>query len=161
MNYSVYLAGPITGQTLEGAKDWRAIAREYLAAFGVHTYDPLRGKAYLNSIIGENGTYGDQYDTVHPMSSGHGITHRDRWDVRRADLVFVNLVPAPEKVSIGTVMEIAWADAAGVYTLVAMEEANIHRHGMLENTASLVIPSFEDALKLVPTILGIEGEGTP
>lgn len=149
----VYLAGPITGQSLTGANDWRTEATAYLKDFGITAISPLRGKEYLNSIVGADGTYGMEY-AAHPMSTQHGITLRDRWDCRRADMVFVNLHPAPDKVSIGTVLEIAWADAAGKYILVVMEPGSAHDHAMLREAASLVLEDFDEALHLVPVILG-------
>ena len=154
MMYTVYLAGPITGQSLAGANDWRTEAAAYLADFGINAITPLRGKEYLNSIVGPDGTYGVSY-SVHPMSGPHGITMRDRWDCQRSDLVFVNLLPAPDKVSIGTVMEVAWANAASKYVLVVIGGGNVHDHAMLREAASLVLPDFYEALHLVPTILGV------
>ena len=151
----MYLAGPITGQTLDGANDWRTTAADYLGDFGINAITPLRGKDYLNSIVGPSGTYDVSY-SVHPMSGPHGIVARDRWDCQRADLVFVNLHPAPGRVSIGTCMEVAWADAAGVYCLVTMQEGNVHQHAMLVEAASLVILDFDEALQLVPVILGVK-----
>ncbi|MGH7534767.1 MAG: nucleoside 2-deoxyribosyltransferase [Gemmatimonadales bacterium] len=153
MKSLVYLAGPITGQSLAGANDWRAAAAEYLAEHGVNAITPLRGKDYLNTIVGADGTYGMEYE-VHPMSAAHGITARDRWDCQRSDLVLVNLLPAGDRVSIGTVMEVAWADAARKYVLVVMEPGGVHDHAMLREAASLVLPDLEEALHLVPVILG-------
>lgn len=150
----VYLAGPITGQTLAGANDWRTVAKEYLADHGINAVSPLRGKDYLNSLVGVDGAYGMEYKE-HPMSTAHGITARDWWDCRRADMVFVNLLLAGEKVSIGTVMEVAWAHAAGRYVLVVMEQGSVHDYAMLREAANLVIPDFDEALHLVPTILGV------
>lgn len=155
MSKLVYLAGPITGMSLAGANGWRQTAKEYLAAFGISALDPLRGKDYLNSIVGKYGVYAKEYST-HPMSTAHGITHRDRWDATRCDLMFVYFPKKVATVSIGTVMEIAWASLSGVYILAVMDEENIHNHGMLTESCSLVLPSFEEALELIPVILGKE-----
>jgi len=149
------LAGAITGQSLDGANDWRTEATAYLADFGITAISPLRGKEYLHPVVVADGAYRQHY-TAHPMSAPHGIHRRDKWDCQRADLVFVNLLTAPEKVSIGTVLELAWAEAAGRYSLVVLHDrGNVHDHPMLWESASLVMADFREALELIPTILGV------
>lgn len=161
--FKVYLAGPISITTWKGATEWREHAIEYLAKYSIAGINPLRGKDYLKAVVGrkkfENafdkseGVYKGCTDiNIHPLSTAHGITKRDRWDVMRSDLVLVNLM-GTKQVSIGTVMEIAWADAAGKYILIAMENDNIHQHGMVIQSASLIMPTYEKALELVPVIL--------
>ena len=149
---TVYLAGPITGKTVAGANDWRHAAATQLADV-VWTLDPLRGKDYLHALIGD-GIYDRTYPDDHPMSAGHGIYRRDSWDVRRCDMLLVNFVGATQ-VSIGTVMEIAWAEAAGKYVLVAMEADNVHQYPMIIEAASLIVPTLKEALALVPVMLGV------
>lgn len=154
MNTSVYLAGPISGQTLAGANNWRTIAQEYLSNKGIKAITPLRGKDYLNSLVEADGTYKTQY-SEHPMSTPHGITCRDRWDSTRCDLLFAYFPDGLDKVSIGTIMEIAWASMSGVYVLAVIEKDSIHDHGMLTESCSLVLHDFDQALKLIPVILGV------
>ena len=148
---TVYLAGPITGETIAGANDWRRAAAAQLADIGIRTLDPLRGKDYLEAMIG-SGVYDMQYNN-HPLSTGHGIYRRDSWDVRRCDVVLVNFIGA-SRVSIGTVMEIAWAEAAGKYILIAMEDNNVHQYPMIVSAASLILPTLDDALAILPIVLG-------
>lgn len=149
----VYLAGPISGQTIEGALDWRERARTYLLPHQIATLNPLRGKDYLNSIV-KDGVYSTSY-AEHPMSTPHGITMRDRWDATRCDLLLAYFHPTLNKVSIGTVMEIAWASQAGRYVLAVMEPGDVHDHGMLTDSCSLVLRDLDEALHLIPTILGV------
>jgi hypothetical protein len=47
MKHYVYLAGPITGLTYEGATEWRNVAAEKLDSDKIETLSPLRGKNYL------------------------------------------------------------------------------------------------------------------
>ena len=150
---TVYLAGPITGETIAGANDWRQVIAEDLADIGIRALNPLRGKDYLHALIGD-GIYDRTYPDDHPMSAGHGIYRRDSWDVRRCDMLLVNFVGATQ-VSIGTVMEIAWAEAAGKYVLVAMEADNVHQYPMIIEAASLIVPTLKEALALVPVMLGV------
>jgi nucleoside 2-deoxyribosyltransferase len=155
----VYLAGPITGDTWDGATSWRERATRYLRNKGILSLSPMRAKDFLEQQVREDGefkidTTGDPVYTQHPLATAHGITKRDMWDVDRSDLILVNFV-GYEKISIGTVLEIGRASAQNKYILIAMEEGNPHRHGMITELASLVVPTLEEAVMLVPAILGI------
>ena len=159
----VYLAGPISRETWEGAIGWREHARAYLNRYGIATLNPLRAKEFLQRAMGEGRTFSeleksDYSEVSGPYSglvSGHGILHRDRWDVLRSDLILANFEEA-KQISIGTVMEVAWANAAGIYVLTAMAEKSVHDHKMFLEASSLVVPSCANALALIPDILGRE-----
>ena len=47
---TVYLAGPITGLTYDGATDWRAYAKARLAKFGIQAVSPMRAKEFLKAL---------------------------------------------------------------------------------------------------------------
>jgi nucleoside 2-deoxyribosyltransferase len=64
------------------------------------------------------------------MSMPKGLTIRDRWDAMRCDVLLVNLLGAT-KVSIGTVLEIGWANAMDIPIVVRDGAGNIHEHAML------------------------------
>lgn len=100
----VYLAGPIGGLNYGGATYWRDDATQELAWRGITALSPMRGKSYLS---GETKLDATKY--TQPLSSPKGLTTRDRFDVRTCDLVLANLLGAT-RVSIGTVIELAWAD---------------------------------------------------
>lgn len=144
-DYLVYLAGPITGLTYEGASDWREWVAARFPAYIV-AVSPLRGKDYL-----PRGTaLADHYEPA--LSTTKGITTRDRFDVMRADLILVNFLGAT-RVSIGTVMEIAWADMLRKPIVVAMEPGNIHEHGMLKESSGFIVPSLEEAIEVIKAVL--------
>lgn len=148
MNGTVYLAGPITGLTFEGCTDWREYAKGKLAEDGIVGFSPLRCKEYLaeRGVMDAMG-----YDDA-PLSSPKGITTRDRWDVLTRDVVLVNLVGA-ESVSIGTVMEVAWADLARKPVVVAMDEGNVHTHAMLTHAAGFIVPSLLEAIAITKALI--------
>jgi nucleoside 2-deoxyribosyltransferase len=134
----IYLSGPITGITFGEASDWRDYTfRRFLELSGgkIKTLSPMRGKRYLdnNKPIDK---FNDHRKQV--LSSKRMIYTRDRQDTFRADAVLVNLIGAT-KVSIGTVIEIAWADANNVPIIVAMEESNIHRHPILDECCGVIV----------------------
>ena len=145
---NVYLAGPITGQTFGECTDWRQFAIKELASAGITGLSPMRAKDYL-----KNETFvGDEYqDTV--LSSSRGIITRDRWDTTRCDLILVNFLGA-ERVSIGTVMEMAWADACRTPSIVVMKpEGDLHDHSMLREVTGFRVETLEEGLEVAKAIL--------
>lgn len=143
----VYLAGPITGQSYGSATDWRAHAKSYLATYDIQTISPLRHKPYLS----EEQLIKDSYEN-YPLSSRKGTTTRDRFDAMRADVLLANVLGA-EKVSIGTVMEIAWADSKRIPIILVMDDKNIHDHGMLRECAGFIVGTLPDGLDIARAIL--------
>jgi len=144
MKHYCYLAGPITGLTYEGAVDWRDHVAALLNSDKVETLSPMRGKSYL---LNERSLKAEGYSNQ-VMSTAKGINRRDFFDCNRADCVFVNLLGA-KKVSIGTVMEIAWAYAAGIPVIAIMEPDNIHQHAMIEDCVSWKVESIPHAVEIV------------
>ncbi len=144
---SVYLAGPITGLTYAGCTDWRDHASDELAKHGITCYSPMRAKEYLSSKGKLIGSYED-----HPTATAKGITSRDRFDVQTCDLVIMNLLGA-ERVSIGTMIEVGWADAWRKPIVLATEKQNIHTHPMLSEIASFTVHSLADAIAVTRAIL--------
>jgi nucleoside 2-deoxyribosyltransferase len=148
---TVYLAGPITGLDYEGATDWRYAATRLLAP-EIKALSPMRGKEYL-SHVKEFTMDGDRYSPFSVMSSNRGIMTRDRWDATRCDVLLVNLLGA-KRVSIGTVMEIAWADAVRTPIVCIMEpEGNPHEHGMILEAIGFRVPGLEEALHIIKAML--------
>jgi hypothetical protein len=146
----VYLCGPITGASYSGAVDWRAFVAERLSEAAVCAVSPMRGKSYLAQVT----KIASEYPQL-ALSSARGITTRDRWDATRCDILLANFCGA-EKVSIGSVMEIAWADSRRIPIVVAMEKGNVHDHPMLRECAGYVLPTFDEAVSLILALA--EGE---
>lgn len=101
MTHSIYLSGPISEVPLNIAQEWRTnFEKEVQVPDGPHIecINPMRflGTTPMST---EDPTY---------------ITSRDRFDVQRADLLVVNFLyrhQNPEMISIGSVIEMSWADA--------------------------------------------------
>ena len=144
----VYLAGPITGLSYGGAVDWRESVRTDLARAGIRGLSPMRGKEYLKDDTG----IADEYAGM-VLSCSRGITTRDRFDCNRADLLIVNFLGAT-KVSIGTVMEIAWADAKRIPVILVIEdEGNVHDHAMIRECTGFRVNTLEEAVKIAKVVL--------
>lgn len=157
--FSVYLAGPITGLTFDGASDWRDVAKAELARVGVKGFSPLRAKEYLRSegvLTADCAGYGD----LNCLSSPRGIMTRDRWDATRCDAVLVNLLGA-QRVSIGTVMEIAWADAKRKPLIVVMEPTgNVHDHAMITEAIGFRVTSLNEGINVVKALADVSDSGS-
>lgn len=151
MKFLVYTAGPITGLSYEGCTDWREYVADSLSTISdgrIECLSPMRSKSYLR---GPN-PIGDSYEgTI--LSSQKGITARDRYDCTRSDLVFVNMLGA-QRVSIGTVMEIAWADMNRIPIVLVMEkENNMHDHAMIREACPFRVTSLHEGMDVTNSIL--------
>ena len=147
---TVYLAGPITGLSYNGCTDWREHAIKSLSEVGIRGVSPLRAKEYLQNQHVIADCYENQV-----LGSAKGITTRDRWDATRCDILLANLLGA-DKVSIGTVMEIAWADLSRIPVVLVMEpEKNGHDHAMIREAAGFRVTTLEEGLRLVKAILSV------
>lgn len=163
----LYLAGPIAGLTYEqAALDWRAQvisalhddhncsapndgeihSSQYVA---IHCYSPMRGKVFLK---GTGSTIGKQGYEDHPMSSMQGIIGRDRNDVAMADAVFMNVYGA-KAVSIGTTVELGWADAYRKPVILILDKGGVHDHAFFKGLATYVCDSLEQGIECAKALL--------
>jgi nucleoside 2-deoxyribosyltransferase len=143
---TVYLAGPITGQSYKGCTDWREAAIRELAEEGIIGVSPMRGKYYLEN----EGVIGDAYPDK-PMSSEKGITTRDRFDATGCSVLLANFSDA-DRVSVGTCIELGWADANRRPIIVVMEEGNPHWHSMVRAVSGFIVPDLDEAIKIAKAI---------
>lgn len=142
----LYLAGPITGISFDGCTDWREYVASKLPAH-IKGVSPMRGKNYLSKEKKVKDSYEDQ-----PLSCSKGITCRDRFDTTRCDMVFVNFLGA-KKASIGTVMEIAWADMLRKPVVIVMEPDNVHNHSMIRESAGFIVSTLDEGILIATAVL--------
>lgn len=137
----LYLAGPISGATMEDMRSWRERVAEEIDP-RIEVFSPLRSKGH------------ETLDLSHPLCTDRAITTRDLWDVKRADLILVCFEGAA-KVSIGTVMEIAYAHAFRVPVLRVLEPGlkTLHSHPMLDSCTDFWASSIEEAIEMAEMIL--------
>lgn len=143
---TIYLAGPITGLSYDGCTEWRDSVKGDLEAKGYKCLTPMRGKEHLQEIhcLPSGGMVG--------IASDHNIYERDRYDVHRCDILLVNLVGA-QRVSVGTMFEMAWGWKAGKFVLTCMDSGNVHEHAFVKQASSLLVPSLTDAVNYLTNIL--------
>jgi nucleoside 2-deoxyribosyltransferase len=147
--YHVYLAGPIKGLAYEDSVFWRDVIKAVLFDTPIKTLSPMRDKEFLTGQV-INAAYPES-----PLGSAEAITARDRYDVMRSDVILVNLWGAKE-VSIGTVMEIAWADMLRKPVVLVIDKGNVHNHPMLLECCPFVAEDLDTSVKLVKSILGVQ-----
>lgn len=146
-NFLVYLAGPITGLTYCGATSWRDYVIDNLPEHLVGM-SPLRAKSYLKDEQQIEGSYDE---TI--LSSQRGLFARDFFDCNRCDALFVNL-RFTEVVSIGTVMEIAWAYQNRIPVVLVMgEEDEIHNHPMIREACPFVVGNIDEGIHTLAALL--------
>ncbi len=148
-NFLVYLAGPITGVSYGECTEWREKVKEMLDE-NILTLSPMRGKQFIKERSKGMGIAMAYEDS--PLASNKGINTRDYNDVRRADAIFVNFLGA-EKVSIGTVMEIAWARAFSIPVVCIMKKDNIHQHSMLNYACGYIVETLEEGVAVMEALL--------
>jgi nucleoside 2-deoxyribosyltransferase len=150
----VYLAGPITGLKHEEATSWRDDVSDRLSADGIACISPLRGKDYLKGT-GHIEAYG--YNN--PLSTDRAIVTRDRLDLTSSNLVIMNLL-GTSRISIGTMVELGWADAHKIPVLLIIEDhetsmppRNPHEHAFVRELTGWRVNSVEQAIHMVRSIL--------
>ncbi len=139
---TVYLAGPISGLRQADAIEWRRLAREELEKAGQYRcIDPMRGH---DSRRAEEALRADGHNWPYGPKA---VFLRDRHDVARSQILLVNLLGAT-KVSLFTMMEMAWAYDQRSFVLTVMEpEGNVHEHLAVTEASSLVVSTMADAIK--------------
>lgn len=148
---SVYLSGPIAGLTY---KDARFGWREYVAnmmSHGIKVLSPMRHEGHLAEVRGPLEPAGQ---AGHFFSGEKIIVEKDMLDIKRSDIVLVNLLGATTRVSIGTVAEIGMATVLGKTIVLVMEDTgNIHDHPFVTIPAALRLNNLQDAVDAINSLL--------
>lgn len=149
----VYLAGPISGLTYDEATDWRENDTFCfdIECSGFTPLSPMRGKEQFRDA----GRLASTFE-----NDGAAVA-RDLYDIRRSDVVLVNLLHA-KRVSIGTMCELGYAHALAKFIIVVMNPTvlkdnrgleykadALHDHLFVHELASQVVPTLDDALSVL------------
>ena len=144
--FRIYLAGPISGLTYYGSEEWRHDFKENVSSL-IACYSPLRTKEFL----AHEGIIEDSYSTS-PLSTDRGIMTRDHHDCKHADLVVMNFLDV-DRVSIGTVMEAAWAFAYGKPLIAILPKGSVHDHPMIREAITFPADNVAHAVALTHAVL--------
>jgi nucleoside 2-deoxyribosyltransferase len=136
----IYLAGPISGLGYDEVVGKYKEKANVLRDMGYDILCPMTGKTYLrNELKLKAGGYG------YPVSTNHAIFERDRWMVSTADIILADLSNSGDRVSIGTMMELAWTAMLGKHTLIVLPEENIHRHAFVLEAGDIIFTTLDEA----------------
>ena len=136
--FTVYLAGPISGQSFDDVVSYFMDTKKRLESMGYRVLHPMTGKSALrNEVEFRAEGYGN------PTSTNRAIRGRDHWMVKMSDILFMNFSNAGDRVSIGSVSELSWAFEMGKHSVVIMPETHkTHRHAFVLDQADII---FETA----------------
>lgn len=135
----IYLARSISGCTPDEVFEYYDEAAKRWQDVGYKVLSPMLGKEHLRTELQFR-----EHSYKHPISTNHAIFERDKWMVSQADVVYVNLLDT-KRVSIGCMMELAWASLLGKHTVVVMEKENEHRHAFVLEAADILFETEEEA----------------
>lgn len=136
----VYLAGPISGRSYDDVTKTYQEKEIRLRNLGYTVLCPMVGKALLQD---EKELKASGY--TNPTSTNHAIFERDMWMVKQSDVVLADLTDSI-RVSIGTVMELAWASMLEKHTIVVLPKDNIHSHSFILEAADIIFTNLDDAI---------------
>jgi hypothetical protein len=137
----IYLVHPISGLSYDEVVNYYTEKIKFCRDFlGLEVLCPMTGKNYLRNDPALRSHGYDKY----PASTNHAIFSRDKWMVQTADIIYASFIGA-KNVSIGSMMELAWASHFGKHTIVVMEPNNIHQHAFVLEAAQVIFNVEKDA----------------
>lgn len=134
----IYLAGPMTGHSFDEANDWRRDATGALAMVEIETLSPMRGESYL-----QPGT----------IPHTPGIPARDRNDIATCDAVLMNLLEMGSRVSIGTMIELGWADMLRKPVILVRRADCLSQHVMVNAMLSWDVRTLNEGIELAADVV--------
>ena len=147
----IYLSGPITGGSYSDATDWRNTVSDTIRhendPINIQVVSPMRHREYLLQETNVKDGYDD-----HILSCGKAIVARNKFDINRSDLIIMNFLGA-KKASIGSMLELGWANASNVPVICVMDEENVHSHAMVREVSSIIAPNINEAIVAARSLL--------
>lgn len=144
----IYLAGPISGKGYDEVVGLYVQKIELLQDFGYEVLCPMTGKQYLRNEL-EFKSHG----FTNPVSTNHAIFNRDKWMVSQSDVVLADLSNSGERVSIGTMMEMAWSNLSGKHVVAVVPDGNIHNHAFVLEAADIIFKTPEESYQYLHDLI--------
>ena len=161
-NPKVYLAGPIAGCEYDAAIDWRDEAARWFHLREIITLSPMRAKSQLAGGVISHDFRNYNGIGYGPFYTSQGIMTRDFNDVKTCDVALVNLLGS-KRISLGTVMELAWMYAFRKPVVIVIEPSTVSvykAHPMVGAAlGALQFPSLMQGINGVCTVLGVKYDG--
>lgn len=143
----IYLAGPITNKDPD-ALTWKTTFHN----LGNRSWARIIDSARLDDVW-YNRSNTDDGLTTSQLAQQKSIVTRDRNDVANADYMVLNLLEA-EAASIGSMIELGWADAHRIPVITIMNDTNVHNHAFVRELSGWVVSSVEEAAVLLGHLVG-------
>lgn len=125
--YRVYLSGPIASLSPQEANTWREYAEKELIKLSdgkIVGINPIRNSSYIKQKQHTHMT--DDSDVSVRMNdvlqTPKACMSRDFWDILHCDLILINCIGAPERISMGTCIEMGYGKALNKPIIVAVTE---------------------------------------
>ena len=149
--FYIYCVHAMSGLKWEEVETYYKKAKTDLDAMGYYTMHPMCAKSELkgNKFAPKAG------ESSSPIVSAHGITRRDHWMVRKADIVFADLSKAKSK-STGSIAEISVAYTHGKHTIGVMEKGNIHEHAFMSEQFDIIFETYAEAMNYLKKLIAGE-----
>lgn len=151
MTHSIYLSGPVSEVPPNIVQEWRAnFEKEIQVPNGprIECINPMRFAKSTPMSIGDP-TY---------------ITSRDRFDVQRANLLVVNFLYEHQDqdiISIGSVIEMAWADAWRKPIIMAVPvdwKSRLSSHPFITDIVTTIVHTEEELIYQARAFLSISDD---
>jgi hypothetical protein len=88
------------------------------------------------------------------MANAKAVYQKDKFYVRNSDLVVANFLGFNDRISKGSIIELARADAYGIPYIIVSEPDNPNLHCMINEGASWMLNNLEDAATVVNGLFG-------
>ena len=138
---SIYCVHPISGMSSKKVFNYYQRLQKILTEIGgFDIFIPMFGKASLRTELKLRS-----HDYRGPLTNNHSIFNRDKWMVQKSDILLCNLSKT-KRISIGSIMEIAWGNLLGKQIIIIMEKNNIHRHSFTLESATTIFETEKEAI---------------
>ncbi|MCK9371263.1 nucleoside 2-deoxyribosyltransferase [Candidatus Dojkabacteria bacterium] len=143
MKLSIYCAHQISGLTWDDVINYYKATKTKLENLGYEVLIPMTGKSVIRTEVKDKFKPNDY---TSPLATNHAIFERDKWMVTKADILYLNVLGCTT-ISIGSMMELAWASLLGKYTIVVMEKGSVYEHAFVAEAADTIFNTEEEAVE--------------
>lgn len=145
---AVYLAGPVAGCDKGEANDWRHYVDSCLEGSRIRGISPLR----CEPLIGDR--YGVSYENPR-FGTPRAIASKNMLDVQMCDMTLCYLPKDlnERRLSVGTIIELAWAHALRKPTILVSDYEFIIEHPVVQACAGWVVATLDEGIDIVTGVL--------
>jgi nucleoside 2-deoxyribosyltransferase len=139
MKQFIYLSGPMGGCSFKDMSEWRKYVADKLNSDTLKCILPTRSFS----------------EDSKPIESDKWINRRDYFDCVRSQCILVNFKDM-KTISIGTVMEIAWAYQKQIHIVCICEPDGPQNHPMLKDAITHEVATLDEGIAAVKELLSEE-----